>query len=329
MTVVTTAEATDPPAALSAFLRGVERRGLVLAQLQCADEAAAEAALMAAASVFRSRADEAVIALWPLRFWSLLVAAPALRLLPMAGSWQVPFSALGAIGSDDRLALLLRIVGGLDESVAAEVMGTDVPAYQQALARACPRDADGQPDALAWRALAEAAQREVRELPPERLERLRRQREMLGKSSLRAPSTPVGESVAARRKVRPQRQLRWPGLGWRRIALLLAVVVTLVAGGWWWYRYSSAPLANAGGDAVIVRVEELPDDGRLPAPVAAPSIAAADLAMLSDVEFETAREADFYAWVAAGGPLPADESEPRSSAAVPAAAGLEANDDAQ
>ncbi|PWH29021.1 hypothetical protein CEX93_02015 [Xanthomonas euvesicatoria] len=47
MTVVPDAPVT--PAALSAFLRGVERRGLVLAQLQCGDVAAAERALAAGA----------------------------------------------------------------------------------------------------------------------------------------------------------------------------------------------------------------------------------------------------------------------------------------
>ncbi|MGD3727708.1 hypothetical protein QT495_17370, partial [Xanthomonas citri pv. citri] len=170
MTVVPDAPVT--PAALSAFLRGVERRGLVLAQLQCGDVAAAERALAAALRAFGSQAAGRPMAGWPMRFWSLLATAPPLRSEPMPGTWLPPFTALGRMQTADRLALLLRIVAGLEEGVASEVQGVETADYRQLLARACPRDAAGNPDAQAWRALAEAAQVELRDLSPAQLTRL-------------------------------------------------------------------------------------------------------------------------------------------------------------
>lgn len=125
MTVVPDAPVT--PAALSAFLRGVERRGLVLAQLQCGDDAAAERALAAALRAFSGQAAGRPMAGWPMRFWSLLAAAPPLRREPMPGTWLPPFTALGRMQSADRLALLLRIVGGLQEADASEVQGMETP----------------------------------------------------------------------------------------------------------------------------------------------------------------------------------------------------------
>lgn len=158
MTVVPDAPVT--PAALSASLRGVERRGLVLAQLQCGDVAAAERALAAALRAFSSQAAGRPMAGWPMRFWSLLATAPPLRREPMPGTWLPPFTVLGRMQTADRLALLLRIVAGLEEEVASDVQGIAVADYRQSLARACPRDAAGNPDAQAWRVLAEAAQTE-------------------------------------------------------------------------------------------------------------------------------------------------------------------------
>ncbi|KFA33074.1 membrane protein, partial [Xanthomonas vasicola pv. vasculorum NCPPB 206] len=121
MTVVPDAPVT--PAALSAFLRGVERRGLVLAQLQCGDVATAERTLAAALRAFSSQAAGRPMAGWPMRFWSLLATAPPLRREPMPGTWLPPFTALGQMQTADRLALLLRIVAGLEEVVASEVQG--------------------------------------------------------------------------------------------------------------------------------------------------------------------------------------------------------------
>ncbi|QYF46745.1 hypothetical protein HZS93_04105 [Xanthomonas citri] len=200
MTVVPDAPVT--PAALSAFLRGVERRGLVLAQLQCGDVAAAERALAAALRAFGSQAAGRPMAGWPMRFWSLLATAPPLRSEPMPGTWLPPFTALGRMQTADRLALLLRIVAGLEEGVASEVQGVETADYRQLLARACPRDAAGNPDAQAWRALAEAAQVELRDLSPAQLTRLGQLRDSaLAGMPLQAaaPAAPAEPAPAPRR----------------------------------------------------------------------------------------------------------------------------------
>ena len=57
-----------PPAALAAFLRGVERRGAVLAELQCGDADAGDAALGSAMSGFCLLAGDTVMDDWPRQF---------------------------------------------------------------------------------------------------------------------------------------------------------------------------------------------------------------------------------------------------------------------
>ncbi|WP_355585346.1 hypothetical protein [Xanthomonas cannabis] len=342
MTVVPDAPVT--PAALSAFLRGVERRGLVLAQLQCGDVAAAERALAAALRAFSSQAAGRPMAGWPMRFWSLLATAPPLRREPMPGTWLPPFTALGRMQTTDRLALLLRIVAGLEEDAASEVQGIAAADYRQSLARACPRDAAGNPDAQAWRVLAEAAQQELRELGPAQLTRLSQLRDAaLAGVPLQPPATPVQTAPAVERpsRVRTQRSWRWPqvtrrhagiGLGVLALALLLAVV------GWWWTHRRPAlppePVSQAPAgvlhvtDAAPVLVEELPG-ADLPDSAAAAGPDPRDQAMLADPDLELARSADFYAWYAAGHPVPKDESGAHATAAELPSAPLETVDDDQ
>src|SRR5690606_3585195 len=64
------------PAAVAAFLRGIERRGAVLAELQCGDPQAGDAALAAAMRAFRAVGPAEAMARWPIRFWNLLLATP-------------------------------------------------------------------------------------------------------------------------------------------------------------------------------------------------------------------------------------------------------------
>ncbi|WP_372363532.1 hypothetical protein ACCQ07_18565 [Xanthomonas sp. NCPPB 3583] len=336
MTVVPDAPVT--PAALSAFLRGVERRGLVLAQLQCGDVAAAERALAAALRAFSSQAAGRPMAGWPMRFWSLLATAPPLRREPMPGTWLPPFTVLGRMQTADRLALLLRIVAGLEEGVASEVQGVEAADYRQSLARACPRDAAGNPDAQAWRALAEAAQVELRDLSPAQLTRLSQLRDsaLAGMPLTAAPAEPAPGRPAA---ARARRQWRWPQLERRHAGMALGVlaVALLLAGlGWWWAHRRPAlppePVSQAPAgvlhvtDAAPVLVEELPA-ADLPDAVATPGLDPRDQAMLADPDLELARAADFYAWYAAGHPVPVDESGAHATAAEQPSAPLETVDD--
>ncbi|PPU99038.1 hypothetical protein XpopCFBP1817_03400 [Xanthomonas populi] len=340
MTVVPNAPVT--PAALSAFLRGIERRGLVLAQLQCGDVAAAERALAVALRAFSSQAAGGPMAGWPMCFWSLLATAPPLRREPMPGTWLPPFTVLGRMQTADRLALLLRIVAGLEEVPASEVQGIDVAAYRQSLARACPRDAAGKPDALAWRVLAEAAQQELRDLTPAQVSRLGQLRDspLAGMPLQPAAAAPMVAPAEPRRpaarRARPASRWHWPRISCRHTGIVLAVLalslLLLAVLGWWWtHRRPALPpepvsQAPAGvlhvADAAPVLVEELPA-ADLPDAAALPGMDPRDQTMLADPDLELARSADFYAWYAAGHPVPADESGAHATAADQPAAPME------
>lgn len=162
---------TDPadaaaPTALSAFLRGVERRGLVFARLLAGSREAGDDALAWALERFSGEAATTAFGEWPRRFWSLLLAAPALRRTPSEPHWEHGFEWLSRIGHGPRAALLLRLVAGLAESDAAGVLGIARPTYRLGLQRSLPHHADGSADVEAWQALGRAAQDMLRSLPP-------------------------------------------------------------------------------------------------------------------------------------------------------------------
>ena len=299
--------ASPAPAALAAFLRGCERRGAVFAELQCGDPDHGDVALAAALRAFRGNAAALPMADWPARFWSLLAAAPPLRTTTAGARWPGALSALAAAAPLDRAALLLRLAGGLQEADAAAALGLDGAAYRDALARACPRDALGHPDAAAWRAVAEAIQAHLRELPPHRLPKLARLRED-ALAGVRVPAVvpvkvPESGNVDARR--------RWPWI------LLAGILLLAVAGAalWWWQGQAPPPAPTpTGAPAAEEGVSALPPDPVItsaPLPAAeAPALRAdnmiaaeahGDFAFLADADDEAyAREADFLAWYVAG-----------------------------
>lgn len=316
--------------ALSAFLRGVERRALVVAELQGGDPAVAEQALVTVMRAFAGIASDLPMAQWPQRFWSLLTHRASLREPAAGGRWPEALAHLGELAPAARMALLLRVGGGLDEAAAAQVLDLPVADYQHALALACPRDAQGHPDAAGWRALAEQVQLRVRDLPASRLQRLQQ--------PVAAPAaqpdtaswrTPVKTEPGKReRPARPRsRGRRMP---WRGLLIVVLTAGLLLGGAAWWKQHRQGgadPAANtpegAVADAGPVTVEALPaDDLPSVAPSSSP-FAASDAAMLADPELATARDADFYAWFAAGGPVPVDESEPQPGRAESATAVLE------
>lgn len=316
--------------ALSAFLRGVERRALVVAQLQAGDEAVAARAVAVAMRAFAGHAAHLPMVEWPARFWGLLCSTPQLLAPPDGGYWPAPVQHLQQLAPAERLALLLRIGGGLDEVAAASVLGVPAETYRQALAGACPLDAGGNPDAAGWRALAEEVQTQVRDLSPARIQQLEQLRDAVvsgppsTKPAVRT-STPVmrPRSAAARKA-----HSRWR---WRTWLLLCLPLLLLAVVAWWGWRGnqagagSAAPAEGVLTDNGTVLVEELADD-RLPSVPAVDAYAATDAAMLADPDLALARDADFYAWFAAGGPLPVDESQPQPSRPEPASAALETVD---
>ncbi|WP_139202873.1 hypothetical protein [Pseudoxanthomonas sp. GM95] len=281
----------DVPAALSAFLRGVERRGVVLAELQCGRRETGEIALAASLRAFRQYASEQPMAQWPRGFWSLLAAAPPLRQAHPEARWPQDLDWLADLSDVDRMALLLRLAAGLDEDDAAAAMDVDQAGYRAALTRACPRDAEGQPDPQGWRDLAEAIQQHLRALSPERLAHLSRLRETLvlgadrravvqepeAEASPQPAAVAAAAAAAAAPKAAPSRapaKPRRPGkpFPWTLAAIALVVLCALAAlGAWWWHGQQarlSAPATQAGGlageqglvDDAQVQVEALSRD---------------------------------------------------------------------
>lgn len=309
------------PGAVQAFLRGVERRGLLVAVLQCGARTPATAALAAVMGDFDAVAGQVLMAEWPVQFWRRLVAALQLGRTKVEGEWPPGCAALAVMAAPDRLALLLRVVAGLDEAMACAALDLDQDGYRAALARACPRDRDGRPDAAAWRALAEAAQAQLRALPSSWLDALR--------ETAAAPATSTAAPVRTRRSRGGVRGLRGGVVAMVAVAgILLLVLLTLCL-----RRPPALPpeprsQALPGAlhviDAAPVRIEPLPADDVAPAAAVTtpPRLDPADAAMLADPELALARQADFYAWLAAGAPLPRNDAEPvaRSAVAGPSSA---------
>ncbi|WDS37894.1 hypothetical protein [Pseudoxanthomonas sp.] len=281
----------DVPVALSAFLRGVERRGVVLAELQCGRRETGEIALAASLRAFRQYASDQPMAQWPRGFWSLLAAAPPLRQAHPEARWPQDLDWLADLSDADRMALLLRLAAGLDEDDAAAAMDVDQAAYRAALTRACPRDDAGQPDPQGWRDLAEAVQQHLRALSPERLAHLSRLRETLvlgtdrravvpepeAGDAVRAPSSTPSTAPAVdapantRAPVGPRKPAK--PFPWTLAVVALVVLCALAAvGAWWWHGQQSrlsapatvqadgAPGAQGLADEAQVKVEALSSD---------------------------------------------------------------------
>jgi hypothetical protein len=151
------ASSTQGEAALAAFLRGIERRGLVLAEAQCGDPLRAQAALATTTTVFRAEATSLPLMRWPSLFWQLLLAQPMLRAYADSPSRDV----LAKLSAGPRAALLLRLVAGLDRTHGAEVLRVSPEAYRHALYR----DHEAAPYSSRVRAIARRNAERVRRAP--------------------------------------------------------------------------------------------------------------------------------------------------------------------
>jgi hypothetical protein len=279
--------------ALGAFLRGVGRRAIVFAQLQCGDPGHAGDALATMLPRFTAEAGVRPMAQWPARFWGLLLASPALRGTPGATPrWPPAFAVLGGIGAGPRSAALLWLVAGLDEDDAAAALGVDAPTWRLAVQRATPRDAQGEVDAGAWHRLAEASRDAQQALSAASLALWDRDcRAALAHPSSTPTPTPTSASAAAA-------QPRWwlPALWAAFATCIVALAVTFA-----WPALQSRPDAPASGGDVRVR--------RVPLPVAAAPRATfdaafalrshPDLEQLATADETLLRDLDLYAWHAA------------------------------
>lgn len=318
------------PAALSAFLRGIERRGALFAELQCGDQEAGDAALAASMRAFRTHAGAVPMADWPRRFWALLVVNPQLRRAAVTAAWPNELHSLAGLEPSQRQALLLRLAASLPETEAAAVLGVDLAEYEQVLAAACPRDGHGQPDPVGWRALAEMIQQQLRDLPPQRLARLAALREAAIAGSRMEPSVVRAPAVRQNDDGPPSRRR------WLWIALVVAVCVAALAATWWWPQLDVAVPATAVDEGVRPLQEQVdirsePLAAQEPAArfdAAAAVLLHPDFQLLSDPQdAAVAQEADFLAWIASGvTELPDAVPQDEAAAAPPPATGTETTD---
>lgn len=286
-----TAAPIQPEVALTAFVRGIERRGLALAEAQCGDPQGARAATVAAGNDFLAQAASLPLAQWPTLFWRLLLAQPALHVAAIPTSRDV----LAQLSAGPRAALLLRLVGALDEAQGADVLRVSPEAYRHALQRAM--------HTLQELGVDEASMRDLRD----RLQH-------------RARLAPVHQFADTERHAPPLRINAPRAPRWLRtiLGLLLALLLaTLIASFFW----QPAFLKNRA--VATNRFEALRQHAPAAtlSPVAA-AMAGADFDLLDDPDGERiARDLDLYAWYAAGAPLSGQstpaQSAPNQSAPAP------------
>lgn len=220
----------DLTADLAAFLRGLEHRAVVFAQLQTGSASRGDQAYASALRPFRFAALQTPREQWPVLFWTTLLADPHLRHAEPAGdAWPPEVAHLTVLDGGLRAALLLRLAAALGEADAAAVLGISRGDYRQALQRALPHQADdGGVDQAALQALVDAIAANARALTPERLAHLARVRqagvqgrhaELIGPWSPEKPFDPEPESP-------PARWMR-PALAATAAACVLALAATV------------------------------------------------------------------------------------------------------
>lgn len=270
-------------ATLEGFLRGIERRAVVLAELACGGASRGDAAVEATVHAFCRTAARGPLADWNACFWGLLLATPQLR-RHSGGQWAAPWERLAVLGPGVRAALLLRLVAGLDDGQAAAVLGIAPATVGLAVERALG-ERGVRAESPRWQGWVLASRQQSRLLPAERLGRLARARD-------------------AALHGRTPRRHRLPG--WRPLlwAALVACVLALLASfllpferdappeiGVTALPPSDPPLERFDADTALLTH---PDFDQLTAPPAQQALA---------------RELEFYAWYAAQRPSsPAPDS---------------------
>ena len=201
-------------AAVASFLRGMERRAALLAELQCGDVGLGDQALSAAIESFTANAPTTVADEWPLLFWTTLLQAPALNAEVLAPFWHGDFAPLARLDFGTRAVILLRVVVGLNDLQAAQVFGVEPAEYKQALQRALPMRADGSLDGEAWLGLNDESRFVIQHMPPERVAAIARLRDA---AIAARPIEPITHESA--RRPLPIPKPRWLGKLWASIGL--------------------------------------------------------------------------------------------------------------
>lgn len=189
---------------IAGFLRGVERRAALLAELQCGEAEHGDRALTTVIENFAEAARDTPQDDWALLFWTTLLQNPALNAEPLAPFWHGDFAPLARLDPGTRAVLLLRVVVGLDDAQAAAVFGVEPGEYKLALQRALPQRADGSLDGEAWLAMNDEARYVMKHLPPERVAAIARLRD----AAIATKAMPAAQKPAARGPL-PVGKPRW------------------------------------------------------------------------------------------------------------------------
>lgn len=261
------------PTAAAAFLRGVQRRATALAWLQAGDLRRAGLPVAAAARAFPGPASGEPMERWPVLYWRLLLADPALRTTAPTARWPEGLAWLGGLSAGVRAVLLLRLVAQLEASAIAGALEVPVATVHDALRAALPLHPDGSHDPLAWQT-RQAALRDALDALP----------------ATAVPDRATADAPRARPRWRGTRAALWAGVA----ACVLGFAATFVP---------LRTLAPGSGD-------QPPGGTGIPlAPSQAPVVAMEpELALLAHPDLEqladaadasVVRELDFYAWYAA------------------------------
>jgi hypothetical protein len=266
--------------ALSAFLRGIERRAFVFVEVQCGDADQAEAAVARAMRAFRAVSAASPLSAWPAGFWALLMAQAELS----EGRSQVP--ELAALSSGPRAALLLRIVAGLDFPHAAQVLGVNESTYRFALQRALQQLGEGGVSYAALGVLRERLHRQVKTLTEERTGSLAALRLRVLQDQPDPVPTPPAPSP-------------WP----RRLLWTVLVLLALAFAATWLLPDRTAPVSTAP--------QSLPAEVVAPAPTEPDPVTHPDFNLLAAPADEAmATELALLSWVASGQADPLPEPAP-------------------
>lgn len=270
----------SPSPALAAFLRGIERRAFVFAQVQSGSDEEALAAVGRAMRAFRSVSAVTPLSGWPADFWSLLLAQAELS------GGEAPEPELSHLGAGPRAALLLRLVGGLDFVHAAQVLGVAEPTYRFALQRALQQLGEAGVSYAALGQLRERLHRQVKTLPAHHVEALA----VLRGRVMRDEDEPA--------PVAPPTPSPWP----RRLAWVALVLLALAFAATWW---KPAPPLLPGG--VQDLPAEAPAEPVAPVPGGSAQVIHPDYGALARPgDAALAAELDFFSWLAAREGRPAE-----------------------
>ena len=292
MTLDDPIHAPSPPV-LAAFLRGIERRAAVLAELQAGDAVAGDAAVAAAMRQWHAAAPGMTMGEWPQRFWALLLAQPQLRVRTVVALPLDATDRLGELGSGPRAALLLRLAAGLDEPAAAVALGVPVTSYRLALQNALPRRPDGSLDEGSWQRLRDQVHRRIKTLSPERMARLGSARE-----TVLLDQAPVHRAPATSAATRPRRRRGVPVALWVLLALCaLALAATFLPGAAGWLKAVWPGGSDSDPARNLTMLPEAPAASRFG--IEAGLIAHRDFALLADPAATQAQDLAFHSWLAA------------------------------